>query len=193
MQFFHIALKLIQELFVLKKHFTALLRKKNNFYLKLIKLVWDFPLNTGWCFFIHFLENNLQSYIGCKFFSLKISPFFRKHFFFFFSSMKSTFVDFCVQVELDRGRPVSIRHRLEVLLPPSIRSEPADGQVQKRFIYRNLTRHDFLPVWLVADKKLAWRQKILYRTDCGTAHPVLLNPLSKVTTSCSLVHQIFVY
>jgi hypothetical protein len=23
---------------------------------------------------------------------------------------------------------------------------------QKRFIYRLLTRHDFLPVWLVADK-----------------------------------------
>ncbi len=24
--------------------------------------------------------------------------------------------------------------------------------IQKRFIYRLLTRHDFLPVWLVADK-----------------------------------------
>jgi hypothetical protein len=88
-------------------------------------------------------------------FCVKISPFFRKlnHFFHFFKSMKkSTFVDFCVQVELDRGRPVSIRHRVEVLLPPSIRSDPADGQVQKRFISRLLTRHDFLPVWLVADK-----------------------------------------
>jgi hypothetical protein len=26
------------------------------------------------------------------------------------------------------------------------------GWEQKRFIYRLLTRHDFLPVWLVADK-----------------------------------------
>jgi hypothetical protein len=27
-----------------------------------------------------------------------------------------------------------------------------DSCTQKRFIYRLLTRHDFLPVWLVADK-----------------------------------------
>ncbi len=43
-----------------------------------------------------------------------------------------------------------------------------------------MTRHDVLPVWLVADKQLTWRWKIMYRTDCGTAHPVLLNQLSKV-------------
>ncbi len=49
--------------------------------------------------------------------------------------MKSTSVDFCMQVELDRGRPVSIRHRVEVLLPPSIRSEPADGQVHRVYIF----------------------------------------------------------
>jgi hypothetical protein len=45
---------------------------------------------------------------------------------------------------------------------------------RKRFIYRLLNRHDVLPVWLVADKWLAWRRKAMYRTDCGTAHPVLL-------------------
>jgi hypothetical protein len=29
---------------------------------------------------------------------------------------------------------------------------PEVSHPQKRFIYRLLTRHDFLPVWLVADK-----------------------------------------
>jgi hypothetical protein len=33
----------------------------------------------------------------------------------------------------------------------------------------------------------------MYRTDCGTAHTVLLNRLSKVITSCGLVWQIFIY
>jgi hypothetical protein len=66
---------------------------------------------------------------------------------------------------------------------------------QKRFIYRLLTRHDSLPVWLVADQYLAWRRKIMYRTDCCAAHPVLLNRLSKVNTctSCGLGRQIFIY
>ncbi len=56
-------------------------------------------------------------------------------------------------------------------------------QEQKRFIYRLLTRHDFLPVWLVVDKYLAWSLKIMYRTDCCAAHPVLLNRLSRVNRS----------
>jgi hypothetical protein len=34
----------------------------------------------------------------------------------------------------------------------SIYVQYEDEQHQKRFIYRLLTRHDFLPVWLVADK-----------------------------------------
>ncbi len=57
---------------------------------------------------------------------------------------------------------------------------------QKRFIHRLLTWLDFLPVWLVADKQLAWRWKVMYRTDCNSAHSVLLNRLSKVNTSCGL-------
>ncbi len=56
--------------------------------------------------------------------------------------------------------------------------------IQKRFIYRLLARHEFLPVWLVADNYPGWRRKNMYRTDCDTAHPVLLNRLSKVNTSC---------
>ncbi len=33
----------------------------------------------------------------------------------------------------------------------------------------------------------------MYRTDCCTAHPVLLNRLSKVNTSCGLAPLIFIY
>ena len=33
----------------------------------------------------------------------------------------------------------------------------------------------------------------MYRTDCCPAHPVLLNRLSKVNTSCGLGRQIFIY
>ncbi len=33
----------------------------------------------------------------------------------------------------------------------------------------------------------------MYRTDCCAAHPVLLNRLSKVITSCGLGRQIFIY
>ncbi len=33
----------------------------------------------------------------------------------------------------------------------------------------------------------------MYRTDCCPAHPVLLNQLSKVNTSCGLARQIFIY
>jgi hypothetical protein len=33
----------------------------------------------------------------------------------------------------------------------------------------------------------------MYRTDCGTAHPVLLNWLSKGNTSCGPARQIFIY
>jgi hypothetical protein len=55
-------------------------------------------------------------------------------------------------------------------------------RVAKTFhVHRVLTWHDFLPVWLIANKKLAWSGTWL---DCGTAHPVLLKRLSKVNTSC---------
>jgi hypothetical protein len=33
----------------------------------------------------------------------------------------------------------------------------------------------------------------MYRTDCDTAHPVLLNRLSKVNTSCGPARLIFIY
>jgi hypothetical protein len=36
--------------------------------------------------------------------------------------------------------------------PRPYQPELRPGRSQKRFIYRFLTRHDFLPVWLVADK-----------------------------------------
>ncbi len=70
-----------------------------------------------------------------------------------------------------------------------------EGESTKTFhIYcRLLTRHDVLPVWLVADKQLTWRRKTMYQTECGTAHPVLLNRLSKVNISCGLALQIFIY
>ena len=38
------------------------------------------------------------------------------------------------EIEADSDRPISVTHKLDILIPPQIYSEPADGNIMIMFI-----------------------------------------------------------
>ena len=41
------------------------------------------------------------------------------------------------EIEADSDRPISVTHKLDILIPPQIYSEPADGNIMIMFIILN--------------------------------------------------------